>query len=172
MATTVKTVDIQTYDANNKITTYKIDNPIEGITKSQCAQAFNSMIEAGLLASNDGVAVSRIGTVTLSTTIKETLGSENIEFNPSSLDLTINGTTQTSTSGTITVTNAMIQSANFETFPDISSWGFAYVTFNSNTVTVNLRISGSASGQSITTNLEIVIEGISYFIPVTLSRTQ
>lgn len=172
MADTIKsssTVDVQIYDENNNLNTAKIENPRQNITKADVTSAFSKLISCGYFVSSYGGHLARTGTVTISESSKRILEGSGAIITPANLTLTLpsSGGSQT---GTLTVTGGIIQTANFETFPDISNWGFAYVTFDDNTVTVTLQSSGASGNQSITINVEIVIEGISHLVPVTLQR--
>lgn len=182
--TEVTTVDIKAYDADNNLTTYKIDNPKNNLTKAQVLAAFAPAIEQGFILVNSGAPLARIGDVIRNQSIKTDIEGEPVYFTPAepSLVFTPSGD-YFETTTTIAVTNAPVQAV---TVNSVNFTGLSGNFFNTHTtvtatntesnITVKVIIhKESAEGWAVefsgTAVLEVVVQGVSLFLNVTLSNS-
>ena len=103
--TTNQVIQVQVADTNKKARTFNIDNPKESITTfNQVKAAFKPAIDGGWWVSSDGLPISEVTSVTLTTTQKVKFDNTGVEItvtpaycafsnvNPSGeVDLTVTG---------------------------------------------------------------------------------
>jgi len=174
MATIVQTLDVSTVDEDGKITTFKLDNFKENITKNQVISAFQYGINNGLLMSNYGSAIKSVGTVMKSTSTKIELEGEPIYITPSSIEATLDSSTASKVVE-VTVTS-QIQAASVMDLQksDPNSNIQAYVqniSYENNTTRISVYIYMADTGRSATAKLVIVVNGVNNTVPISMTRT-
>ena len=177
MATTVKTVDVQIYDDQNKTTTYKIDNPKDGLTRTEVVAAFYTGINAELFITSNGKPVS-VGTVTLSTSIKEVMAEDSIYITPSLINVTIYSQNVKITDVTVTgatIDNSAVSNIDWTSKPEIFT-GVPQIKISSQTST-SLSLSWESpsevsSGNYVgSTTLFIIINNKTFQVPININFT-
>lgn len=164
----ISTVDIQLVDENNKGSTYKLDNPKDGLTKSEVIQVFTSAINNNWLLSSTGGRVVSVGQVQLTTSEKVILQGETIYVSPVSAELT--ATSGTPATQTFSVTNGTVQMTEL-TLDAGSSGNFMNpsVTSTSNSVTVTVSLAGTPTGTVINNyTLKILVDTVVFTIPISV----
>lgn len=161
--TNVKTADIQIVDeTRSDITTVKLDNPRENLTKADISTAFsNAFANEWLLTNKSGRPAKYLGDVTINTSTKVKLGGEDYYVTPSSLSFASGTNTQT-----LTVSGAYIQGYNVTnltgSLPSLDRISIV-ISENGLTASVTLNNQGNFNG---TFNIILVIQGIEVIIPV------
>lgn len=175
MATT-KTIEIKTYDENNHLTTYRLDNPKENLTKPEILSAFAAAIEQGILLSNYGETVTRIGEVSTTESIKTIIEGAAVYFTPANPTIKAPSPNLASSTVTVQVSNAPVQAVTVNSYSiEVSDddWTEKMIVSAKNTdssFTVTLtNVSNSAIEFNTATGYietEIVIQGVSVFLNI------
>lgn len=176
--TEVITLDVSTIDDDGRQTTFKIDDPKSNLTKNEVISAFNYAFSRNLLLSNYGAPIRSVGTTTISTSTKIELENETIYVTPSRLDFDM-ATSQSSTM-VVTVTAPQIQAAsvlNLKQTSGVTSNLACYVTnisYESSSGNTLIRVFANAANNtsfSATAILNIIINGRTTQIPITISKS-
>lgn len=179
--TEVTTLDVQCMDVNGGLTTYKIDNYRDSVTKIAVINAFANAIDNQLVLGSSGALLQRVAKVTKTQSIKTVLDNQTVYITPSSIDTTAAISSYNVSTSTITVTDGVCQGVNVEDFavvntnePTTDETNFfifyADVSSNGATITVTLGIKNQSSSfmnpnHTATANIKIIIGGLEYNVP-------
>ena len=169
--TTVNTIDIQLLNADRAdVTTIKLDNPINGITREQVSAVMQPALTNGWLLTTKGDTAMYLGDITLNTSIKTKLGGEDFYVTPSTLSFALTNQ-KPADNKTVTVSGATIQGYNFKNFPtelDVQIDAIAEVAENglSITIDVNINYGDLPSGTTKLCDLILVIQGVEVVVPI------
>lgn len=179
MATT-KVINVSTVDEDGKQTTFNLDNPKDDLTKAEVVSAFQVGIENSLLMSNQGTKIITVGTVAITTAEKIILEGEPVYITPNAINLaTSTWYNEAQLSATVTVQNANIQAAQIanvqlakgETVFTTNDY-YQIINVNENVITVNFISRNEDTANSTgTANLVIIINGVTYNVPITFKQT-
>lgn len=155
---TVKNLMIELKSFDGDSTRVRLDNPQNGITRAQVAEAMQPAFTNNWIYTDKGSTAGYLGETVLETSTKISLEGEDFYVTPNSLTII------TGNSGTLTVTGAQIQGYNIKNTQDVT----ASVTIAEN----GLSATVTASSQS-TRNFQLIliIRGQEVTIPVTVQGT-
>lgn len=166
----VNTLDIQLLNAERgDVTTVKLDNPNDGITREQVSAAMQPALTNGWLLTIKGSVVMYLGDITLNTSIKTKLDGEDFYVTPSSINLTIPASQ--SAQSTITVSGATIQGYNLKNITNNKATYSLVIAENELSATLTITQSVISSDPlSGTLDIILVIMGTTVTIPVSFSN--
>lgn len=179
--TTVTTLDVQCMDVNGGLTTYKIDNYRDSVTKIAVINAFANAIDNQLILGNSGALLQRVAKVTKTESIKTVLDNQTVYVTPTSIDTTASIRGAEVSESTITVTDGICQGVNVENFTVVNTTQtmsdetsefvlYADVSSNGATITVTLGIKTQNAmfmnnNHTATADIKIIIGGLEYNVP-------
>lgn len=158
---TVKNLMIEMKSFDNNSTRVRLDNPKNGITRSQIAEVMQPAFTNGWIITDKGSTAGYLGETVLETSTKIKLEGEDFYVTPNALYFTADPGTQTKT---LTVTGAQIQGYNIKMTIETYSTLSVAIAENGLTATVTTRYDeGQSSGAW---NVILIIRGQEVTIPV------
>lgn len=169
--TTVNTIDIQLLNADRAdVTTIKLDNPINGITREQVSAVMQPALTNGWLLTTKGDTAMYLGDITLNTSIKTKLGGEDFYVTPSTLSFALTNQ-KPADNKTVTVSGATIQGYNIRNLTNANLNYKITIADNGLSIQVIVLTTDLSAGDNGSFDLELVIQGTIVTIPCSYSKS-